>query len=396
MNKSQYEHRRRAYNAWAAAINPKIKAVEGKNFRGDVEQLKSEVAAFLEEGEALDRAAKSFGGDAALASGGNAGRAPTVTTKAMTGAQVNPLAFPEGSLKRMHQAFLERTPLSIKAYSTVASLLPAQLDPNVVAHIHEWRIMDRLPTIAISAPSYEFIVHNAAGDSGAPTTVAEGGAKPEWTPAATKSVVTAQKLALNTGISYESLMDWPQWQGYVVGEAMRQLMDLENSQLLSGNGSGTNLTGFIQTSGILTHNCSLDPAGWTAIDSIEASITAMRVGTALAEPDLCILSPNTWAAIRRTKTTTNAYVVGDPLHEPVSTLWGVPVLITTSQSDGTGLLLDTKKFGSVLVRESISMHQGFSGSDFIDNVVRYVFEERIALADERPQAVLAISNLPTS
>jgi hypothetical protein len=42
------------------------------------------------------------------------------------------------------------------------------------------------------------------------------------------------------------------------------------------------------------------------------------------------------------------------------------------------------------------MHQGFSGTDFVDNIAHYVFEERFTLAVERPQAVLTISNLPTS
>jgi hypothetical protein len=74
--------------------------------------------------------------------------------------------------------------------------------------------------ISISAPTYEFIVHNFSGDSGAPTPVAEGAPKPEYTPAAT------------------SLADWPQWLAYVQTECFRQIMDLENSQLLSGSGTG--------------------------------------------------------------------------------------------------------------------------------------------------------------
>jgi HK97 family phage major capsid protein len=92
--------------------------------------------------------------------------------------------------------------------------------------------------ISISAPTYEFIVHNFSGDSGAPTPVAEGAPKPEYTPAATSSVVTAIKLAMHTGISYETLADWPQWLAYVQTECFRQIMDLENSQLLSGLGTG--------------------------------------------------------------------------------------------------------------------------------------------------------------
>ena len=57
---------------------------------------------------------------------------------------MNPLAFNDSSLQRMYKAFQSRESMSIrgvetKAFSTVDSLLPAELDPQVVAHIHEWR-----------------------------------------------------------------------------------------------------------------------------------------------------------------------------------------------------------------------------------------------------------------
>jgi HK97 family phage major capsid protein len=328
----------------------------------------------------------------------NSGPAPSYNTKAVTGGQLSPLNFSDESLGAMYKAFNARQPMSIesKGYSTIESLLPAELDPQVVAKIHENRLLERIPAIAISAPSYEFIVHNFASDSGGPSAVAEGGSKPEYIPAASSSIVSAVKLAMNTGISYESLSDWPQWQSYVYTECFKQITDLENTQLLSGSGSGGNILGFLSTSGILTHNCSSDPGTYTAIDSIEASITQLRVASALAEANLLVLHPTCWAAIRRIKTTTNSYVAGDPMREAISSIWGVPVLITTAITNGVGLLLDTTKFGNALIREGIRMHQGFSGTDFVENICRYVFEERIALAVERPQAVLSISNLPTS
>ncbi len=337
---------------------------------------------------------------AVQAYGGDLGVEPTVSTKRMTGKELSPLAFSEASLKTMYKAFQDRTPMTIRAetkgFSSVDSLLPAQLNPAVIGQIHEWRVLDHLPSISITAPSYEFVVHNFAGDSGGPAPVAEGAAKPEYIPAVTSSVATVTKLAMHTGISYETLADWPQWMSYIQTQAFKLMTDEENSQLLNGTGSGGQMLGFFNVSGILTHNCSSDPSNYTAIDSIESAINQMRVGNALATPTLAIFSPTTWSAIRRIKTTTNAYAIGDPLREPVNTLWGVPVLITTAMANGSGLLMDTTTFGNALIREGILMHQGFSGTDFVQNIARYVFEERLALAVERPQSVLALSNLPTS
>jgi hypothetical protein len=58
--------------------------------------------------------------------------------------------------------------------------------------------------------------------------------------------------------------------------------------------------------------------------------------------------------------------------------------------------LDTNRFGFVAVRESLTVHVGQSGTDFVQNISRFVMEERVVLAVERPSAVMVISNLPTS
>jgi HK97 family phage major capsid protein len=337
-------------------------------------------------------ALKSFGGDL-----GTEPAAPV--TKRATGAQLSPTSFSDGALKHAYQASKNRQGFRIEAkgYSTVDSLLPAQLAPGVLGHIHEWRILERLPAISISAPSYEFIVHNFAGDSGGPGIVAEGGTKPEYVPATTSSTATASKIAMHTAISWETLRDFDTWQGYVVNECFRQIQDFENAQLLYGNGESGELTGFFNTSGILTRNATTDIGnGLTGIDTIEAAINQLRVGSALAEPDLLITSPSTWSFIRRQKTTTDAYLIGDPMRDAVNRIWGLPVLVTTACTDGEALLLDTSKFGTALIREGIVMTTGYANSDLIENLTRYVFDERIALAVERPQAVLAISNLATS
>jgi hypothetical protein len=71
-------------------------------------------------------------------------------------------------------------------------------------------------------------------------------------------------------------------------------------------------------------------------------------------------------------------------------------LETTACNDGEAFLVDTTRFGFVVLRENLSMHTGYSGTDLIDNVVRFVFEERLTLAVERPQAVMHISNLSTN
>jgi len=66
-----------------------------------------------------------------------------------------------------------------------------------------------------------------------------------------------------------------------------------------------------------------------------------------------------------------------------------PIVVVVRVAGGT-------LFGRVGVRESLVLRVGYSGTDFTDNVVRQVCEERLNLAVERPAATCWIKNLPTA
>ena len=127
------------------------------------------------------------------------------------------------------------------------------------------------------------------------------------------------------------------------------------------------------------------------------AINQLRIQSGVyATPNLAITSPTTWSKTRRIKSTTGEYIAGDPLHESVTTAWGVPVITTTACNDGDMFLVDTSKFGSVLVREGISTHMGYSGTGLIENILTVVAEERLTVANVIPSAVLYLTNLAAS
>lgn len=135
----------------------------------------------------------------------------------------------------------------------------------------------------------------------------------------------------------------------------------------------------------------------TPLDAVEISIAGLRTGASLAEANLFVVHPNTWSALRRVKDSQGRYIVNpDPTAGAGSELWGVEVLPTTQITAGVGALLDTRKLGYAVVREAITFRTGTNDDDFTRNLVRFVCEERIALAVERPSAVCKITGLPTS
>ena len=205
--------------------------------------------------------------------------------------------------------------LRTKAFSTVDSLLPAQLQPFVVGPQYENRLLDHLQVQAIDAPSLEYIRHTST--TGAPAIVAEGDVKPELVFNTDKVVATPEKIAAHTAVSWESLQDWDVFVNYLTNELTGQVVNVENAEFLAGDGTTGHLTGFLSPSGILTHAVTTE----TSLDAVEESIAALRVGAALAEANLLVLHSNTWSAMRRTKDSQNRYLVTpDPTAEAVNQL----------------------------------------------------------------------------
>jgi HK97 family phage major capsid protein len=130
---------------------------------------------------------------------------------------------------------------------------------------------------------------------------------------------------------------------------------------------------------------------------VEIAIAQLRSGSALADPDLFIIHPDTWSALRRIKDTFGRYLLSaDPSLGEADSLWGVPVLQTTQITPGTGILLDSSKFGRAIIRGPIMIYIGWSNDDFTRNIRRFVSEERVAMAVTRPAAVNIITGLPTT
>ncbi|NMO03129.1 phage major capsid protein [Gordonia sp. TBRC 11910] len=129
----------------------------------------------------------------------------------------------------------------------IPGLLPPQLDPLVVGQIHEPRLLEKLPTMTIEAPSFEFIRHNST--TGGPGMVAEGAAKPEAVAATDRVIVTARKIAVHGAVTWEAIADFDAFESYWQAELFAQVFDVEAAQILTGDGTGQNLTGLNATSG---------------------------------------------------------------------------------------------------------------------------------------------------
>ncbi|MGO9655676.1 phage major capsid protein [Mycobacterium sp.] len=207
-----------------------------------------------------------------------------------SGARVAPIGFDMGEPRHAHGRLMagESVRLEARDYASATPILPAELAPFITELQHEGRILDRLPAFGIDAPSVEIVQINSVTGSAAITP--EGSVKPEIVPVTTPLTVAAQKISAHVGLSYEALSDFDVFSNYVRVELQRQMIQTENQELLYGTGGATGINGFFGAAGILTFDASTADQ---AIDAIEQSIAALRVGPSLATPDLCVLNPAT-------------------------------------------------------------------------------------------------------
>lgn len=231
----------------------------------------------------------------------------------------------------------------------------------------------------------------------AATTVAEGAAKPEASFDLEEVNATVKKIAAWTKVTDELFQDYLAVASYINQRLPYMVSRTEEDQILDGDGTGNNIEGIMQTTGIQTQAKATD----TAIDAVYKAMTKVRF-TGFFEPDGIIMHPTDWEAIRLTKDLNNQYLAGGPFTGaygngmPVQfeMLWGKPVVVTPVIAQGSALVgafrLGSQYFQrSGLTVESTNTDQ----DDFIKNLVTIRAETRLALAVYRALAFCEVTGL---
>jgi len=115
------------------------------------------------------------------------------------------------------------------------------------------------------------------------------------------------KIAATASLSTEVIQDYGNFAGWLPRELNRAIVDARTNQVVNGNGSGANMLGLVNVSGILTRSIGSD----TPVDCIRKAINDIRVGSSFAKADLILMHPTTHADLTLQKSTTGQYLL-DP------------------------------------------------------------------------------------
>ncbi|MFN2489299.1 MAG: phage major capsid protein [Actinomycetota bacterium] len=169
-------------------------------------------------------------------------------------------------------------------------------------------------------------------------------------------------------------------------------MDAENSQLLVGSGVAPNLTGLLNTSGILTRARGAD----SNLDAVLKAKADLRVGASFTEPDGLVIHPTNLATIQLAKDSQGRYITNDPAAAGPETLFGMRLIPTTKITANTALMGNYAEAARLYVRQSPVVEiapLGGGTTEFIANQTLARCEERLALAVPRPTSLISITGL---
>ena len=219
-------------------------------------------------------------------------------------------------------------------------------------------------------------------------TRAEGGQAGESALAYTERSKGIREIATFLPVTEIQIEDVAQAQSLIDNRLMTMLALVEEDQLLTGDDNAPNLGGF-HTIVTQAQAKGADPVP----DAIYKGMTKVRA-TGFAEPSAAVLHPNDWQDIRLLRTVDGIYIWGSPAEAGPERVWGLPVVVTTAETENTALLGDFQLYSEIFRRRGANIKVSNSHSDyFIKGKLAVRADERIALAIYRATAFCKITGI---
>lgn len=264
------------------------------------------------------------------------------------------------------------------AGSTTGQLPQAERESGIT------RIVRRNPFIlelvnvgTISSNLWEWV--QQANAEGAPAMTAEGAAKAQIDFELVLASAAVRKVTAYIKVSKEMLDDIPLMESEINQELSERINLTIDAQLLSGDGTGQNLTGILA-------NATAFDAGSFATGQVNEVVTPInadvlrvainQISIALFQANYIVMNPSDVTAMDLAKGSDSHYIL-PPFSTNANTIVkGIPVIANTGVTEGEYLVGDFSKAG-VRFREGLSFDVGYENDDFTKNFVTILAEARL-------------------
>ena len=299
-------------------------------------------------------------------------------------------AFENGAIENLAKGNSRSASFEIKADMTVGAdftgeVIPAdrvpgyKFDPTRPTHIRQL-----LAQGSTQSDVVRFVKESGYSNGAAAT--AEGTTLTQSDFDMTAADANVRKIGTYFRISEEMLADTPQLTSYLSARAPEKLLEVEDTQILSGNGTAPNLSGIITdatafAAGDLAD--SVDEAN--DFDVIVAALN--QLAGANYNADTILLNPSDFHKILLLKDSQNNYLKDQVYNGLQPVFMGVKVVLNTAIPAGDFLIGNFGVGTQLWVRDGINV-EFFreDGTNVRDGFVTVRVSERIALTNYLPNA----------
>lgn len=293
-----------------------------------------------------------------------------------TGSGNGPVARLDVELKNLFQTTTGWDPEDLRTGRV--EMYPTRPAPTVV---------DVFPQTTTTMSTVLYMEETTFANTAAET--AEGGQYPEAALGLTERSSEVRKIPVFLPVTDEQFEDEPRAQAYVQNRLPFMLRQRIDQQLLTGSGSGVNLRGMENVSGIQSQALGTDPVP----DALYKVMRMIRED-GFAEPSHVFIRPSKWEQVQLLRTADGIYIWGHPSMPGPRTIWGVPVVETTACSATKADVGDFTNFSEVAVRRGIDVQVSNShGTFFVEGRLAVRADVRLAVLYYRPKAFGTVTNL---
>ena len=254
------------------------------------------------------------------------------------------------------------------------------------------RVRQFLPTIGMAGNRLQYVQELSYTNNAA--TRAESSAYGESEFRLEAAEAPARSIGSIITLSKEMLEDVPALTGYISTRLPAKVQNVEDTQLLLGNGSAPNLQGIMTSGGGAAFDATA--AGFNGFFGADASaytnefdvlVAAKNQATLLEySPSVTLLNPTDYAKMLLRKDANANYVT---FVNGVLTVYGIPIFQNTAIPSGKFVIGDFAQALTMGQRDALSVEFATQNNDdFERDLITVKGSERIALAIHNPNAIV--------
>lgn len=260
-----------------------------------------------------------------------------------------------------------------------------QLYPPVGIPVRPLRVLDLIMVGTTESEQVNYTQETVRTDVAAETAVGTAYSEATYTYALKSANV--RSIGHWTSAARTQLADQGQLQALISGRLEYGVNNRLDGQILNGDGTGQNLKGILNTSGIGSINRN-GTASERKVEAIHRGITWVRLNGFL-EPEGIVIHPQDYEDVLFEKDTEGDYllpgVLGGISGQMPVTIWGKPMAITTAIAQHSVLVGAFKAGATLWMRSGVSVRATDSHSDFfVKQLVALLAELRAAFACQQP------------